>query len=336
MRLLLTLDYELFLGHRSGSVDWCLLEPTRRCLDAVRGNGVRFTVFVDAAYLWALQRYSDEYACLADDYSKIKNQLRSMHEDGHDIQLHIHPQWYFSTFDGLQWHIDAEHYKLTDIEPVEMRRLFEESKTILDGIIGKKTVAFRAGGFSAQPTSMLADLFERNGLTVDASVCPGEFYDSKFQQYDYRRVAETGLYHFDADICQPVADGRFLEVPFSMVRKSPAFQWRLLFVRLLTKFVKSGRHSNYGDGLSVATSKAAIIHRLTHYCSNIATIDGYKIVYLKKAIKECARRGDASMCILGHPKLATPFSVAKLPEVCAYASKMGHEFCTLTDLIEKQ
>lgn len=336
MKLLLTLDYELFLGQRSGSVDRCLIEPMRLCLEAVRRYDVRFTVFVDAAYLWALKRGASQYASLAADYRKIDGQLKKLCAEGHDIQLHIHPQWYFSVFDGSQWHLDTGHYKLTDIDTAEMHRLFGESKSILDSIIGKKTMAFRAGGFSAQPTAMLADIFERNGLTVDSSVCPGEAYDSKYQQYDYSQVKETDVYRFDADICRSAADGRFLEVPFAMVRKSPAFQWQLLFVRLLTKLVKSGRHSNCGDGMSVATSKAAILRRLTSCRSIIATIDGYKIKYLKSAIKECARRGDMSMCILGHPKLATPYSLAKLPEICAYAVREGHGFCTLTDLIDKR
>ena len=335
MKLLLTLDYELFLGSKTGTVDRCLIKPLNSYLEAVCCYGVYFTIFVDAAYLYMLEKHKDEYDNLKLDYEKIVQHLRWLHQLGHDIQLHIHPQWYFSTFDGKEWHLDTKHYKLSDVPQDEMERLMVESKKLLDEIIGKKTIAFRAGGFSAQPTTLLTRLFKKNGLWIDSSVCPGEFYDSKYQQYNYRNVVNTGMYHFEEDICQEQKHGILVEVPLSMYRVSPLFHWRLLLVRLMTKIIKNAKHNTYGDGQSVKTTKASIFHRLFHYCSTMATIDGFKIAFLKDAIQEKVKQGEKTMCILGHPKLATPYSVEKLSEICAYVKNKGYHFSTITELLKK-
>lgn len=336
MKILLTFDYELFLGSKTGTVDNCLVHPMNLYLEAVRPYGVHFTIFVDAAYLYMMKKYSDKYACIAEDYQKIGRHLCWLHQQGHDIQLHIHPQWYFSTFDGEEWHLDKKHYKLSDVPQNEMERLMVESKKLLDDIVSKKTIAFRAGGFSAQPTTLLAGLFEKTGLWIDSSVCPGEYYDSECQRYDYRRVERKELYRFEADICQEQEKGGFTEIPLSMYRVTPLFHWRLLVVRLLEKVTKRTVHKTYGDGHSVKTTKKSILHRLFHSCSTMATVDGYKISFLQDAILTSLRQKRKMMCVLGHPKLATPYSVGKLSKICSNAINEGCQFCTLTELMQSR
>lgn len=335
MKLLFTLDYELFLGSRSGDVENCLIKPLNLYLDKVEPYGVRFTIFVDASYLHALKRNAAEHSQLGVDLEKVTAHLRNLQERGHDIQLHIHPQWYFSTFNGVEWMIDSSHYKLSDVERGEMKRLFGESKELLDGIVGKKTVAFRAGGFSAQPTELLVDLFTEYGLILDSSVCPGAFYDSECQKYDYRTSPEGVMYRFEDDICSENAEGRFMELPIAMHRVSPLFHWKLVGIRLWSRFAKSGRHKTFGNGSSVKTTSDSILGRLTRYYSTMATIDGYKINFLKDAIVSSAQAGHRTMCILGHPKLATSFSVERIDKICAFVRKQGHETITMSELIEK-
>lgn len=335
MKLLFTLDYELFLGSRSGDVENCLIKPLNLYLNKVEPYGVRFTIFVDASYLYALRLNVREYPQLRTDFEKISAHLLELQSRGHDIQLHIHPQWYYSTFDGAEWTIDTTHYKLSDMDRGEMKRLFGESKELLDGIIGKKTVAFRAGGFSAQPTELLTDLFAEYELVLDSSVCPGAFYDSKYQKYDYRKSPEGMMYRFESDICSESAEGRFWELPITMHRVSPLFHWKLVGVRLWSRLAKSGRHKTYGNGCSVKTTSDSIFGRLTHHCNTMATIDGYKITFLKDAIVASAQAGHRTMCILGHPKLATPFSVKKIDKICAFVREQGHETITLSELIVK-
>lgn len=333
MNICFTLDYELFLGTATGTVDRCLIQPMNRYAEVAREVGMRFTIFVDASYLHALHREMAVHPALSDDWHRIRQQLLRLQREGHDLQLHIHPQWYYSTFDGHAWRLDTKHYCLYDVPRSEMLRLFRESKQLLDHLLGKHTRAFRAGGFSAQPTALLTQLFAENGLRVDSSVCPGTFYRSAHQRYDYRAVRPDAPYRFADDICRQQPDGPFTEIPLSMCRVSPLFQWRLLVVRLGEKLQRQGHHVPYGDGQSVRTTRASILRRLSWPTDAMATIDGYKINFLRQAIRTHLRSGCESMCVLGHPKLATPHSVEHLAEICRYAQSCGCEFRTFSDLI---
>lgn len=335
MKILFTLDYELFLGSRTGTVEECLVKPLNLYLDKVEKYGLRFTIFVDAAYLFALKRGAKLHEKLRHDFQTVSAHLLFLQERGHDIQLHIHPQWYFSTFTGTEWKLDVTHYKLSDVAEEEMQRLFRESKSLLDNLLGKQTIAYRAGGFSAQPTGKLTALFRQNDLLCDSSVCPGVKYSSNSQRYDYTTVPNKTFYRFENDICQEETNGGFLEIPITMHEVSPLFHWKLAFVRLAQKFGLSSFHSTFGNGLGVVTTNESILERLSKRVNTMATIDGYKIQFLKAAISQQEKNSCDLMCIIGHPKLATPYSVDCIESVCCYIKEHHHEFCTFSDLLDK-
>ena len=334
MKTLLTLDYELFLGAKTGSVENCLLSPMDQILRVTSHSNAKFTLFVDASYLYMLDSLRKEHVSLEQDFKAICNHLRDLQKQGHDLQLHIHPQWYFSEYDGKEWHLDTKHYKLRDVVEKQMMELFMKSKSLLDSIIDKKTIAFRAGGFSAQPTDLLGRLFNASGIRVDSSVCPGTSYDSDCQKYDYTVVPQKNAYHFSKDICQEECDGEFMEVPISMIKVSPVFHWKLALTKLAVKFGGGAEYKRMGDGLSVKTTSSSIFTRMTQPVQTMATIDEFKASLLKRAYQQALKNGNDYFCVLGHPKLATPYSVRKLGEFCDYVNKNGGSFITISDCYE--
>ena len=328
MKILLTLDYELFLGERTGTVEKCLVQPMRQMLQQVDEFGVKFTLFADAAYLYRLRELSGQYATLNTDLQTMKGELQLLVKSGHDVQLHIHPQWYYSSFDGHNWNLDQRHYKLSDVPKNEIGTLFKESKDLLDDIVGYKTHAFRAGGFSAQPFHDIKPLFEANGITVDSSACPGTRYDSDHQRYDYTGCPDKAVYQFEDDITKSSEKGQFTEVPITMYPVSPSFYWHLVWTRLM----KSQKHVKLGDGDSVKTAADSIRERLTQKALSLSTIDGLKISYLYDSMKNVERQGHDLFCVIGHPKLATPYSIEALGRFCRKAISEGHEFITISQL----
>ncbi len=337
MKILLTLDYELFLGSRTGTVEHCLIEPMEHLQKAVEPVGAKFTVFVDATYLLRASQLSIGHKQLAADVEQITRHIRQLDAAGHDVQLHIHPHWAYSTYDGGEWRLDHNHYKLCDIEPDAACQLTAQAKALLDETLGHPTRAFRAGGFSAQPTSLLRQVFERNSLVADSTVCPGTSYNSSQQRYDYTTVPATSdTYRFGDDICQPQSDGPFTEVPISMHEVSPLFHWRLAFNRVTNRLVKLPHHHTYGDGIAVKTASESIVARLTSRQNCQATIDGLKIAFLGDALRSAKRMGKGVFTVLGHPKLATPYSVERLAAFVERAASSGDTFITISQLIDKQ
>ena len=68
--LILSQDYELFF-QRSGTIEKCLFEPCDALLKFAVSHGVRFTFFVDAGMLLAMQRNADSEPVLARMLSKV-------------------------------------------------------------------------------------------------------------------------------------------------------------------------------------------------------------------------------------------------------------------------
>lgn len=318
MKILFTLDYELFLGARTGTVGKCLIEPMSAYIKATERYGVKFTLFVDAAFLLKLQELSYVHPHLRDEQKRIHEHLRILKDGGHDIQLHIHPQWIYSTYNGSDWEMDTTHYKLSDLTPDNALWLFKSAKRLLESIIGTSVIAFRAGGFSAQPTSLLVELFQNCGITVDSSVCPGTRYISDQQFYDYRNVMTHSEYRFDSDLCQPTTNGMgFLELPIYTYRLTPLFYGQYVVTRLL----KQPKHRTLGDGISVEATRGSIVTRLTRPSYGLATIDGFKINYLYRSYLKAHRDREHTFVIIGHPKLATPYSLKKIETFCRHISK---------------
>lgn len=329
MKILLTLDYELFLGSKTGTVKECLIEPMKAFLEGTEKYGAKFTIFVDATYLYKLKEYASEYSQLYTEYTLITQHLQNLQQRGHEIQLHIHPHWFYSNFDGKAWKLDHDHYKLCDFPIEKAEILFLKSKQLLDEIIGKKTIAFRAGGFSTQPTVILKQLFNKAGIKIDSSVCPETYYNSPQQKYNYTHCPNKTMWYFYNDICREDINKHFLEIPITMYSISPLFYWKLVATRLL----KLSKHMTIGNGNSVKTTSESIYQRLTRKTLGMATIDGFKSSILKDIYKYHKSKNNTTFCIIGHPKLATPYSINKLSDFCQYVKKQNDEFVTISQYL---
>ncbi len=333
MKVLITLDYELFLGQKTGTIENCLIKPMSLLSETLLKYDGRFTIFVDATYLLRLKQLSSTHSQLQHDFNRIVNHLRLLKEQGHDIQLHIHPHWAHSDYNNGAWITDTGHYKLKDLSRTEAIQLTQDAKDFLDEIIGSKTTVFRAGGFSAQPTPLLTDIFLATGLVADSSVIPGACYNSPQQEYDFSSApTQKSIYRFESDICIHSAKGQFTEIPISMYRVPPIFHWGLVYNR----FAKQSKHVPYGDGISVKTTTNSILSRLLWWQNCHTTIDGYKINFLEKAYKKAKKDGKEAITVLGHPKLATPFSVMKLDEFAQSVVGNRDRFFTISDYLNEQ
>lgn len=333
MKILLTLDYELFLGEKTGTIDACLIKPMSLLSEALLTCCGRFTIFVDATYLLRLSQLSSTHPKLQENFERLVRHIQLLKSQGHDIQLHIHPHWSYSNYEDGCWATDLNHYKLKDLSQTEAIQLVKDAKELLDSIIGSKTKVFRAGGFSAQPTQLLTNIFKATGLVADSSVIPGTCYVSQQQEYDYRRaVTKNPIYTFNNDICIDMLNGEYIEIPISMYKVSPIFHWKLVFNRI----AKQSKHIRYGDGISVKTQTNSILSRLFWWQNCHITIDGYKISFLKKAYRQAKKNDKDAITILGHPKLATPFSVEKLRTFAHEVSNNGDKFLTISDYLHEQ
>lgn len=253
--ILLTIDYELF-GDGSGNVFKHMIEPTNRILSVCNKYNTKITVFFEVVEYWALKREWEKgntMGYLSDPIKAIEKQLQSIYKQGHDIQLHIHPQWVDSQFIRGRWEVDLSQWRLGwyYIEEGEksLYNLLKKGKETIESIIhpidpSYTCIALRAGGYNVQPSEEIIRSMHKLGLLFDTSVYTGGVENNYLSRYDYSSVTNDKGYWFVEDDMATDCDHRTrcMEVPIVAL---PVRTMNLLFAQQIRRILidrKSGQH----------------------------------------------------------------------------------------------
>lgn len=336
MDIYLTFDYELFMGLETGTVNKCLIYPMKKIVEIGEKYAIPVNIFADAAYLLQMKLLMKECPSLQEDYKAVSNNLALLSKAGHDVELHFHPQWLFSNYDEKQkcWKMDLEHYKMSDMSKNDLTKLFKEAKKILDEIIGRRTIAFRAGGYSLTSLDNYAGFLRDNGIMIDSSVCGRTKVVSRFQEYDYRNVPEKDIYRFSHDVNQEDEFGDLIEMSIS----NSAAMHSLLYLYKKRQLEKQYRGIPMGDGkgvglyLSRKERAIGLFNKLIRKNKFTASIDGLMVNNLYSIYQEKLNKGDNSMVIIGHPKNTSLYSL-EIFEQFIKKTKGNVRFCTLKSVV---
>lgn len=209
-RILLTFDYELFLGAKSGTVDKCLIAPTNMLLDVLKRNKMKAVFFIDTTYLMRMNELKDSYTQIGNDFELIKKQLLDIAAQGHKLCHHLHPHWIDAEYIPTenQWSLlNDRRYNIETLSQEQKKQIFDFSVSFLSETtgVGKTANGYRAGGLHIEPFVTVREEFERCGIDTD-----------------YSGVAkiEDGVvsYKFENSTLSPDENGRFTEFPISQIR----------------------------------------------------------------------------------------------------------------------
>ncbi len=207
--LILTLDYELY-GDGSGHVIDNLIRPTERLLEICERHSVPLTIFWEIVEHWRMEEAYSAGESLGypfDPARLMKDQVVAAYRRGHDVQLHVHPQWLQARYDAGRWQVDDAHWRLPTLPTVPDSG---ELPTIAELLArGKRTIEehlrpfdpdyrcriFRAGYFNTQPSDRVLPALRRAGLEADSSVLVGGKADTPQCRFDYRE-ADPALPHW--------------------------------------------------------------------------------------------------------------------------------------------
>ena len=310
MNTFITLDYEPFFGSSIGNVNNSIITPTYELLKLAEKYNFKLIFFVDSGFLIKLQEYKDQNQTLESDYNNLIRQLNKINDDGHDIQLHIHPHWEMSIYDGEKWIINTSKYRLHDFNEIEIENIVNKYKKALTDIVGNKVFAFRAGGWCIQPFKSIKNSLKQNNIWLDSTVFSGGYNKSKIHYYDYRKIPKKASWRFDEDILKENKEGYFLEIPISSYVVNPLFFYKYA----LSKLFPNSNHHPFGDGKAIRPSKIYLFKILLKASASVVSIDGLKANFLVKAYNRYYKRKEENFVIIGHPKALTPYSLKKLED----------------------
>lgn len=203
--LLLTLDYELF-GDGSGDVFKHIVEPTNAILEVAERYGAKITAFFEVVEYWRLKQEwesGNHMGYASNPVEAMEKQVLDMIKRGHDVQLHLHPQWVDAKWEDGHWSVDLDNWRLSDFKTSTMtlHQLISKGKQTIEDIIqpyypNYKCYAIRAGGYNAQPSEAIVEVMRESGLKVDSSVVPGAREQGALSLYDYSSApAGVGQWH---------------------------------------------------------------------------------------------------------------------------------------------
>ena len=308
MKAYITLDYELFMGSKVGTIDNCLIKPMNALTEMLDKYDIKCNVFVDAAYLLRLYQLK-ENKIIEEQFKIVTQHISSLSKQGHAIQFHFHPQWLYSNYeDG--WVMDFDHYKISDMPLEDVKTLIPQAIELLQSYSYNKLKAFRAGGYSFPNASYFYEILRKYEINIDTSVLKGAKVQSKYQSYDYRNIPKESPYRFDRNLCVVDNGGYFTEYPIS-TNTLIGFRYCFLKYKLskIYKNINEHRDSKYGDGSPIGIPSEKIrsiiinIKRLVTPNIISATIDGVFSLYLDNAYRNSINTiNSKTFVIIGHPK----------------------------------
>ena len=214
-----TIDYETWNPLPEGKrVDWeeDVLSPAERLMRLFEGEGAPLTFMAEMG----------EYFWLRENAPSVAVQMERQWADalrrGHDVQLHLHPNWLpelgAACIDG-RWQWDMSLSRCEDY-PGDLSALVARCKAALEEPLrrvnpGYAVTAFRAGTYQVQPFRRLYAALTENGIPVDTSVFAGGC--SRERGYDFRlarfRHQPYFANRFDPQLLSPPGERGLVEIP---------------------------------------------------------------------------------------------------------------------------
>lgn len=306
-----------------------MIEPTDRVLDICDRHGAKLTIMFEVAEYWAF-RQAEKQGRLRLAYSPsqaMEEQARDAIRRGHDVQLHIHPQWLGAKFENGLWSLRFAQWRLADLprgigakdDPLSVTGALYSGKQTLHHILrpiqpAYECIAFRAGGFCIQPETVMIPALKAAGLYGDSSVVQGLHKGSPWH-FDFRTAPPNRGYWWTSadDVCRCGPDGEhILELPVRSTIQPYVGNFRLSKLRTTMKrrrIENSDRHCRAYPGVRSTLSLSDVGRRILG--RHTATIDFCKLAWrslvnvVEEAREEWAGRAKEvvmPLVMIGHSK----------------------------------
>jgi hypothetical protein len=204
-----TLDYEIY-GNGEGSLKDLVYEPAKKLKSLFDQAGAKLVLFVEAAELEKIAAFKADPVV-----REVEDQILEFFNEGHEIALHLHPQWVNAHYHQGRWELDYREYNLCKLSSSRMAEITGRSIGYLQEILKTPDyipLSFRAGNWLFQPTRDAAQTLSALGIKIDSSVFKGGV--QRQHHLDYRQAIGNGYYwKFQDDVNRIDNQGEMLEIP---------------------------------------------------------------------------------------------------------------------------
>jgi hypothetical protein len=196
IHLALTHDWEL-RGDGSGDIEEIQFAPLRQLLEIYAKAGARTTILPDVMQQMAFRRCESKHPNLKPLADSWDEHARKVFRQGHDIQLHLHPQWRNAEYANGRWQLEGD-WSILNYDRDAAHGMLAKGKNYLESLLRPidadyQCIAFRAGALAAAPSTHLFKSLANLGIQLDVSIAAGLFVNDHNLQLDFRNCEETFL-----------------------------------------------------------------------------------------------------------------------------------------------
>ncbi len=222
-QMLFTLDYELY-GDGSGDVFKHIIDPTYALLNVADRYNLKFTFFFEVIEYWRLKEEwnnGNKMGYTQNPIEAIEKQIQDLYRQGHDVQLHLHPQWVNAKYQEGRWNVDLADWKLGGYlheGEYSLVNLLIKGKQSIEELIKPinpkyRCIALRAGGYNVQPSKEIVKAMLHSGIYVDSSIYPGGKEQGTLSNYDYTNIPIDIDYWYVGEELEMQGDLGLIELP---------------------------------------------------------------------------------------------------------------------------
>ena len=136
LNVIISVDYEIF-GNGRGDAVKHMINPMNKIAAIAETYDVPVTVMVEMCEYLQFEKYDDN---LIEDlgYSpkeKTALQIREMYERGHDVQLHIHPQFLNAEYAGKRFHLRNPELSVFEMSYEQVYDMIGQCKERLESLV---------------------------------------------------------------------------------------------------------------------------------------------------------------------------------------------------------
>jgi hypothetical protein len=199
IHLVLTDDWEV-RGDGSGNVRAIQFETMRRLRRVYEKCGLRASFNVEVMQQLAHLRLADKHPELRQLAIEWEVIVRDTFSCGHDVQLHVHPQWSDAVYNEGRWQLRGA-WSILEYPVAEAQSMLKDAKDYLESLLRPlnpeyRCVSFRSGSWCIAPSKYVLPILSELGIVFDMSIADGLFYETPRVKLDYRHLDEPFLPYY--------------------------------------------------------------------------------------------------------------------------------------------
>lgn len=199
IQLVLADDWEL-RGDGSGNIRAIQFGTLRKLREVYERHGLRASFNAEVLQQLGHLRFADDHAELHDAAMEWEELVRETYARGHDVQLHVHPQWTDAAYEGGRWALRAP-WSILDHPPEGVRSLLAEAKAYLEDLLRRvepryRCLSFRSGSWCIAPGAHVLPVLAELGIVFDTSIVDGLVQKTAHVDLDYREIDEPFLPYY--------------------------------------------------------------------------------------------------------------------------------------------